>query len=89
MADWLAGRRGFAILRPVCEPRVVGIRSVQEASGHPKRRMEKLENMASRLDKRKEFEAAEALEGEGKAEKDGKRKRAVAGVKKKPVKKKK
>ena len=73
---------GFAILWPVCEPRIVGIRSGQEASGHPKCRMEKLENMASRLDKRREIEAAEALEGDGKAEKDGKRKRAVAGDRK-------
>lgn len=46
--------------------------------------------MASRLDKRKEFEAAEALGVDGKTEKDGKRKRVVAaaGAKKKPVKKK-
>lgn len=44
--------------------------------------------MASRLDKRREVEAAEALEGDGKTEKDGKHKRVVAGAKKKPVKKK-
>lgn len=45
--------------------------------------------MASRrLDKRREVEAAEALGVDGNAEKDGKRKRAVAGAKKKPVKKK-
>mgnify|MGYP001558728339 CR=1 FL=1 len=45
--------------------------------------------MASRLDKRREVEAAEALGVDGKTEKDGKRKRvAAAGAKKKPVKKK-
>ena len=46
--------------------------------------------MASRLDKRKEFEAAEALGVDAKTEKGAKRKRvaAVAGAKKKPVKKK-
>ena len=89
LANWLAGCREVVILRPFREPQAAGIRSAHEACGHPKRRLEKLENMASRLDKRKEFEAAEALEGEGKAEKDGKRKRAVAtGVKKKAVKKK-
>jgi hypothetical protein len=49
---------------------------------------EKPENMASRLDKRKEVEAAEARGGDGAAEKDGKKKRAVAGAKKKPAKKK-
>lgn len=44
--------------------------------------------MASRLDKRREVEAAEALGVDGKSEKEGKRKRVATGVKKKVVKKK-
>ena len=45
--------------------------------------------MASRLDKRREVEAADARDAaEGTAEKDGKKKRAAPGVKKKAVKKK-
>jgi hypothetical protein len=50
---------------------------------------EKPPNMASRLDKRREVEAADARDAvEGTAEKDGKKKRAAPGVKKKVVKKK-
>ena len=91
MAAWLAGCRPFAILPPLREPLAAEFRSGRKDSGNCWRRLENPGNMASRrLDKRREIEAAEALgvDGDAEAEKDGKRKRAVAGAKKKPVKKK-
>lgn len=89
LAGWLAGCRLFAILPPLREPFAAKFRSGRKDSGNCWRRLENSGNMASRrLDKRREVEAAEALGVDGNAEKDGKRKRAVAGAKKKPVKKK-
>ena len=91
MAAWLAGCRPFAILPPLREPLAAEFRSGRKDSGNCWRRLENPGNMASRrLDKRREIEAAEALgvDGSAEGEKDGKRKRAVAGAKKKPVKKK-